>query len=82
MNQAKVRRFLKFTTGSWVILSGEITVAFNNLSGIACRLIAHTCDSCLELPSTYTSYLDFEQGFNPMLADDQYAWQMESVSLM
>ena len=76
---AKVGRILRFTTESLVILSGGITVAFNNLSGIACRPIAHTRDSCLELPSTYTSYIDFEQGFHPVLADDLYARQMESV---
>ena len=61
------------------MLSGGIAVAFNNLSGIAHRPIVHTCDSCLELPSTYTSYVDFEQEFNAVLADDQYAWQMDSV---
>ena len=79
MNQAEVRRLLRFTTGSSVILSGGITVTFNNISGIARKPIAHTCDPCLELPSTYTSYLDFEQEFNAVLADDQYAWQMDSV---
>jgi len=79
MNQAEVRRFLRLATGSSVIVSGGITVTFNNLSGIARRPIAHTCDCCLELPSTYTSYLDFEEEFNAVLADDHYAWQMDSV---
>ena len=79
MKQAEVRRFLRFTTGSSVIVSGGITVSFNNLSGIARRPIAHTCDCSLELPSTYTSYLDFEQEFNAVLADDHYTWQMDAV---
>ena len=82
VNQAEVRRLLWLTTGSSVIVSGGITVTFNNLSGIACRPIAHTCDCCLELPSTYTSYLDFEEEFNAVLADDHYAWQMDSVWLV
>ena len=79
MNQAEVRRILRFTTGSSVMVSGGITVTFNNLSGIACRPIAHTCDCCLELPSAYTSYLEFEQEFNAVLADDNYAWKMDSI---
>ena len=61
------------------MVSGGITVTFNNLSGIARRPIAHTCDCCLELPSAYTSYLEFEHEFNAVLADDNYAWQMDSI---
>ena len=58
---------------------GGITVTFNNVSGIACRPISHTCECCLELPSAYTPYVEFEQEFNAVLADDNYPWQIDSI---
>ena len=61
MKNDEVRRFLRFTTGSSVLVVNRISVTFNNLSGLAHRPIAHTCGSVLELPSTYVSYIEFEQ---------------------
>ena len=48
MREEEVRRFLKFVTGSAVLLSKRITVTFNSLNGIQRRPIAHTCDCNLE----------------------------------
>ena len=76
MRKEDVPRFLRFSTGSSVIISNTITITFNGLSGLSRRPIAHTCSSTLELPSTYFSYLDFEQEFNSVLADDEHNWQM------
>jgi len=52
----EVRRFLRFTTGSSVLVVNRISVTFNNLSGLARRPIAHTYGSVFELPSTYVIY--------------------------
>ena len=61
MKRAEIRRFLRFTTGSSVLLGSKISVIFNSLSGLARRPIAHTCSSILEFPSTNLNFLDFEQ---------------------
>ena len=79
MKNDEVRQFLRFTTGSSVLVVNCILVTFNNLSGLACRPIAHTCGSVLELPSTYLSYVEFEQEFNAVLADNKYSWHVLAV---
>ena len=43
MRNEEVCRFLRFTTGSSAIVVKCISVAFNNLSGLSRRPIAHTC---------------------------------------
>ncbi|XP_028412414.1 uncharacterized protein LOC114535234 [Dendronephthya gigantea] len=46
-------RFLQFTTGSDIIVTKQIKVAFVVVQGFARRPVAHTCAPLLELPSTY-----------------------------
>ena len=79
MENAEVRQFLRFTTGSSVLTAQQIFVSFNSLSGLGRRPIAHTCGCTIELPSTYTSYIDFEQEFKAVLADNEYSWQMDAI---
>ena len=79
MKRDEIRRFLRFTTGSSVMIAREISVTFNSLSGFARRPIAHTCACVLELPLTYTTYLDFENEFNAILSDDEYSWEMHAI---
>ena len=78
MKNEEARRFLRYTTGSSVLIGQRITVSFNSLSGFTRRPTAHTCGCELELPSTYLSYLEFEKEFNVILADDDYAWDMNA----
>lgn len=56
MKNDEVRQFLRFTTGSSVLVVNRISVTFNNLSGLARQPIAHTYGSVFELPSTYVIY--------------------------
>ena len=79
MRSEGVRQFLRFTTGSSVIIAKHISITFYTLSGLKRRPIAHTCSCVLELPSTNLSCLDFEQEFNAILADDEYSWQMDAI---
>ena len=79
MRSEELRRFLRFTTGTSVLLSNVITVTFNSLSGLARRPIAHTCGSIIELPSSYTTYPEFEREFMTILADDDQVWQLNAV---
>lgn len=79
MNQGMVRRFLRFVTGSSVCLTNQINVQFNSMSGIARRPISHTCDSMLELSSTYTSYPSFIEEFEAILSQPEVNWTMDAV---
>ena len=60
MRMDKIRCFLRFTTGSSVLIAEKIAVTFNTLNGISHRPIAHMCSCVLQLPSTYQPFLDFE----------------------
>ncbi len=76
--QEELRSFLRFVTGSSVVIDNPITITFNTLSGIAKRPIRHTCDCVLELPATYSTFMEFEQDFNSILAQED-AWTMDAV---
>ena len=45
--------FLKFVTGSDVLITDQISISFVAKEGLARRLIAHTYGPTLEIPSTY-----------------------------
>ena len=79
MGREELRRFLRFITGTSVLLNNRITVTFNSLSGLARRPIAHMCGSTIELPSSYTTYPEFEREFMTLLADDNQVWQLNAV---
>ena len=79
MKNDEIRRFLRFVTGTSVMLPDGISVCFNGSSGLMRRPIAHTCSCSLELPSTYVSYLDFECELHAVLSDNEYNWQMNVI---
>ena len=79
MQNEEVRRFLRFTTGSAVLITEKITISYNSLTGFSRRPIAHTCGCVLELPSSYTSYLKFEQEFTSILTNDDYNWDIHTL---
>ena len=79
MRNDEVRRFLCFTTGSSVLIAERISIVFNAQSGLSRHPIAHTCACTLELPSTYASYLEFEQEFNSILMNDEHTWEMHVI---
>lgn len=79
MKPGEVRNFLRFVTGSSVLSYAPIKVTFNDLSGLARRPIAHTCDNCLELPTNYSTYIDFTSEFEAILSDTEYSWSMDAI---
>ena len=79
MRNDEVRRFLRFTTGSSVLIAERITVAFNGATGLTRHPIGHTCPCLLELPTTYTSYPEFEQEFNNVLTGLELNWEMQGI---
>ena len=62
-----LRKFLKYCTGSDVMLVGKIAVEFVACSTIARRSIVHTCAPMMELPSSYTSYCEFREEMQNIL---------------
>lgn len=56
LDDAGLRKMLRFVTGSDVICVNKIEVLFTPLDGLARWPVAHTCGPVLELPWTYTSY--------------------------
>ena len=61
MQVTELRLFLRFVTGASVCILPKINVGF------AWRPIAHTCDSTLELPTSYSNYEDFFAEFKAIL---------------
>ena len=76
MKNDELRRFLRFVTGTSVLLSGGISVSFNGSSGYP---LGRTCSCLLELSSKYISYLDFEREMHAILSDDEHNWQMNVI---
>ena len=70
MCNAEVRNFLRFVTGSSALVVDEIKITFNGLSGISRRPIAHTCSCTLELPTSYSTYLEFAREFDAILTSE------------
>lgn len=79
MNEAQLQNFLRFVTGSSVVLGKDIHIQFNGLSGLARRPIAHTCDCVLELPVAYNNLQDFFSEWLAVLSDTENCWQMNSL---
>ena len=80
LKQNELRLFLRFVTGSSVLIAKVIKVTFNNLSGLARRPTSHTCDCQIELPVSYETYPEFEMEFNKVLASDfSCVWAMDAV---
>ena len=78
MKIEEVRRFLRFVTGSSALVVDEISVEFNSLTGMNRRPIAHTCASLLQLPTCYTTSLEFCEEFATLLSND-YSWIMDAI---
>ena len=78
MKQSELRLFLRFVTGSSVLLAKKIKVSFNNLTGLARRPISHTCDCMIELPVAYTTYPEFEFELTTVLTNE-VSWAMDAM---
>ena len=78
MRWSELRLFLRFVTGSSVLLAKKIKVSFNNLTGLARRPISHTCDCTIELPISYATYPEFELEF----LTSEVSWAMEHHNII
>ncbi len=80
MPSDSLQKFLRFTTGSSVLVVKQIHIQFNRLEGLQRRPISHTCDCMLELPVSYSNYSDFHAEWVTILANsDDLNWVMDSI---
>ena len=82
-DEKMLRNFLRFVTGSDLLLSGtdthyhRITVSMVDLDGLSRRPVAHTCGRILELPKKYENYPIFRCEMNAILNSN--IWVMDLV---
>lgn len=70
--------FLKFTTGSCMMLQHGISISFTTMEGLARRPIAHTCGPLIELPCTYQTYNELAEELTNILRE-KGAWGFNIV---
>lgn len=73
----KLSNFVRFVSGSELMLFAAIQIEFTDLSGLGRRPIAHTCNTVLQLPSTYQSFPELREEFSSILSSDN--WEMDVV---
>ena len=78
MTCEEVGLFLRFVTGSSVAIGKDISITFNNLSGLGRRPIAHTCSCLLELSVNYSTSIEFAAEFKQVLSSD-LSWIMDAI---
>lgn len=81
MGTDELRSLVRFITGSSVCSSKDILVTFNSVSGLARCPSAHTCDSTIELSSTYMNYEEFYADFQAILSkvNREFAFRMDAL---
>ena len=77
-SQDDLRLFVRFVTGSSVLIDENIKITFNQLSGLSRRPISHTCSCSLEIPLSYATYPEFEQEFFQVLSSEA-SWAMDAI---
>lgn len=79
LDSASLKGFLKFITGSDVLLKGQkISISFILVDGMARRPIAHTCGPLLEVLCTYQSYNELAEEFTSIMREKE-AWTFNIV---
>ena len=73
-----LKKFLKFCTGSDIIIVTKLEVSFVYMESEFCRRpVAHTCGPLLELPSTYRNFPELRSEFTNILKSSD--WEMDIV---
>jgi hypothetical protein len=77
LSYTSLKQFLRFCTGSDLIIKEKIYVRFVDLDGLARRPVAHTCGCVIEIPKKYDSFMDFRKELNNVLQSN--IWVMDIV---
>ena len=78
LSYSELRGFLRFVTGSTLIIVLTIIVTFNRLSGLQRHPLSHTCTATLELLTLYTTATEFCSEFRSILQSES-GWTMDVV---
>ncbi|KAI4829488.1 hypothetical protein KUCAC02_023528 [Chaenocephalus aceratus] len=77
LDESKLQKFLRFCTGSDLIVTDSIYVGFENRTEFTRRPIAHTCGNILHLADSYENFPDLRSEFNAVLESN--VWVMDIV---
>lgn len=80
LNAERIRKFVRFCTGAHILVCRSIQIRFvipENENEILRNPVAHACGCLLEIPNTYSSYVEFAEEFNNVLDSD--IWVMDIV---
>ena len=69
------KKFLRYTTGSDVLITDKLSIMFVKQPYLGRRPIAHTCGPNLELSSTYSNFGELREEFSNIL--NQSTWEMD-----
>ena len=77
LDKKELKVFLKFVTGSFIIIVKNIQVSFNNLQGAQRRPFVRTCTPMIELPATYRNFCELREEFSNILKSSQ--WEFDTA---
>ncbi|XP_057293155.1 uncharacterized protein LOC130621818 [Hydractinia symbiolongicarpus] len=77
LDEIGLKTFLRFCTGSDVLLVEKLRVEFVPCSTAARRPIAHTCAPMLEMPSSYSNFCEFRAEMHNILSAS--SWSMDII---
>ena len=78
LNQRDLQNFLRFVTGSSVMINEKICIEFDGCKGLLKVPTSRTCNCVLVLPSTFLTYPEFEDEFLGVLRSE-VAWPMNII---
>lgn len=77
LDEIKLQKFLRFCTGSDLIVTDSIYVEFKEMTEFTRGPIGHTCGKILHIAESYENFPDFHLEFNAVLESN--VWVMDIV---
>ncbi|XP_038147514.1 uncharacterized protein LOC119787622 [Cyprinodon tularosa] len=77
LDDVKIQKFMRFCTGSDLIVTNSIYVEFQDMTDFTRRPVGHTCGSILQIADSYENFPDFRSEFNAVLESN--VWVMDIV---
>ncbi|XP_024118320.1 uncharacterized protein LOC112139717 [Oryzias melastigma] len=77
LDEIKLQKFLRFCTGSDLVITDSIFVEFQEMTEFTRRPIGHTCGKILHIADSYENFPDFRSEFNSVLESN--IWVMDIV---
>ncbi|XP_047212407.1 uncharacterized protein LOC124864186 [Girardinichthys multiradiatus] len=77
LDDIKLQKFMRFCTGSDLIVTNSIFVEFQDMTAFTRRSVGHTCGSILQIADNYENFPDFRSEFNAVLESN--VWVMDIV---